>query len=227
MKIKKIILTGTHHSGKSTLIKKYKDNPDINIMDEMIRALATQANFHFTPDKPVNYAFSELALIHFYYGMSKGLDLLQDNKLWLFDRCILDPLYYINYFNTDLPLKEGTLYSQAMHLTTDLIHKGYFNDALILLLKPIEIKEHDGFRLDAGAQAGVYVKAKEILNSLGIKYREVTSEEASYIILWTIKSCGRDKVDFVLNMLANTKAIREERKKQRILNSKRVNIEVD
>jgi nicotinamide riboside kinase len=182
MEVKKIILTGTHHSGKSTLVQKYKEFQDINVMDELVRALATQANFHFTPDKPTNYAFSELALVHFYYGMAKGFDLLQDDKLWLFDRCIIDPLYYINYFNTDLPLKKGTLYSHAMYMTTDLICEGYFDDSLILLLKPIPIVADDGFRLGVKEQEGVYVKAKEILNSLGVKYEEVSSDEASKLV---------------------------------------------
>lgn len=182
MTIKKIFLTGTHHSGKSTLIQKYKESREVNVMGELVRGLAKEPNFHFTPDKPTNYAFSELALLHFYYGMAKGFDLLQDDKLWLFDRCIIDPLYYINYFNTDLPLKKGTLYTQGLHLVTDLINEGYFNDTLVLLLKPIPIVEHDGFRLGEVEQEGVYIKAKEILNSLGIKYQEVTSEEASNII---------------------------------------------
>ena len=70
-KYKKIILTGTHHSGKSTLVKEYADK--YNIMDELVRALATQSNFHFTPDNPEKYAFSELALVHFYYGIAKDL----------------------------------------------------------------------------------------------------------------------------------------------------------
>lgn len=188
MTIKKIFLTGTHHSGKSTLIQKYKESPKVNVMDELVRALATQAHFHFTPDKPTNYAFSELALLHFYYGMAKGLDLLQDDKLWLFDRCIIDPLYYINFFGTDLPLKEGTLYTHGLHLVTGLINEGYFKDALVLLLKPIKITEHDGFRLSEVEQGGVYTTAKEILNSLGIAYQEVTTVQAEDLINDAIKT---------------------------------------
>jgi len=179
-KYNKIILTGTHHSGKSTLVAKYKDS--YNIMDELIRALATQANFHFTPDKPENYAFSELSLIHFYYGVAKGFNLLDTKKPWLFDRCIIDPLYYMKYFNINVALKEGTIYSVGMQLTTELIRQGYFNDSLILLLKPIPITKHDGFRLGAKEQEGVYEVALKTLEVLNLNYKIVDTTEAKEII---------------------------------------------
>ncbi len=176
----KIILTGTHHSGKSTLVKKYVEK--YNIMDELIRALATQANFHFTPEKPENYAFSELALVHFYYGIAKGFNLLDIKKPWLFDRCIIDPLYYMKYFNINVALKEGTIYSVAMQLTTDLIRQGYFNDTLLILMEPIPIVKHDGFRLGATEQEGVYEVAKKILDVLNINYVICNTKQAEELI---------------------------------------------
>lgn len=180
--IKKIILTGTHHSGKTTLIEKYKKNKKINVMDELVRALATQTNFCFTPEKIYNYAFSELALLNFYFGMAQGVDLLQDNKPWLFDRCILDPLYYISYFKVNLPLKKNTLYKQGLFLTKKLIDSGYFKNTEILLLDPIPIVKHDGFRLGEEEQMGIYKIAISILNTLGLSYKKCSSKKAKNII---------------------------------------------
>jgi GTPase SAR1 family protein len=180
MKYDKIILTGTHHSGKTTIIEKYKD--DYNVMDELIRALATQANFHFTPSNPEQYAFSELALVHFYYGMAKGVNLLDIKKPWLFDRCIIDPLYYIKYFNIDVRLSEGTIYNTALKLTTDLIQQGFFDNSLLLLMKPIPITKHDGFRLGETEQEGIYDIAIKTLQVLNVNYKIVTTKEAEEII---------------------------------------------
>ncbi|MFL1781133.1 hypothetical protein ABSA28_00850 [Candidatus Hepatincolaceae symbiont of Richtersius coronifer] len=183
----KFILTGTHNSGKSTIVEKYKNNPDYNIMGELVRSLSLEPNFLFLPTDKERYGFSEIALLNFYMGTAKAYNILKQKKHWIYDRCIIDPLYYIRYFNVQVPLsyqnKDCTLYAYGISLVTELILDGWFKDAIILLLKPIPIVKDDGFRLQGDTiQSDIFNIAKETLNVLSLPYKEVTVEQAEEII---------------------------------------------
>lgn len=183
----KYILTGTHHSGKSSIIENFKEDKRFNIIGELIRSLSLEPNFKFTPDDKEKYAFSELSLLHFYYGMAKSLEVLSTKKYWLFDRCIIDVLYYINYFNVKLGItyfnKKTSLYAYAVNLVTEIICSGWFEDAQLLLMAPIPIKSHDGFRLEGeNVQKKIYEIAKNTLEVLGLPYKECNYQEALVII---------------------------------------------
>ncbi len=176
----KIILTGTYYSGKTTIIKKYKNNKNINIMGELVRSLSLEPNFYFKSDKVNNYAFSEFSLAYLYYGMAKVQHLLDNNKPWLFDRCIVDVLYYLKYFELDSNFYiNNHLYEQVLSLVTELSADGYFSDTTFLLLKPIKIKENDNFRMQGQKdQIGIYNIAKIILEDLKLSFYEKYAYQA-------------------------------------------------
>lgn len=220
----KFLLTGTHNSGKSTIVNKYIDNPSVNIMGELVRSLSREPNFMFTPEDKERYGFSEIGLLGFYDSTAKAYDLLKKKQHWVFDRCILDPLYYIRYFNVNVELsylnKDTTLYPYAMHLATTKIIEGWFKDAVILLLKPLDELVDDGFRLKGKMiQDDIHKIAKETLNVLGLPYLEVTADEAGEIIEADLKAIKvKEKIIKLKELKHRSKYLYSRRRQQRKYN---------
>ena len=193
---KKIILTGTHCSGKTTILNKYRDMnlKHVVCIDEMIRHLAKIPHFRFTFDEKdqqsiFEYAFSEKALTSFYKGGAEFGNIYPDTKLMIMDRCILDPLYYSTYFNLKKQLSSGiTLRQSLINDIMEVINIGFFNDTQVLLMKPLPLDIEDEFRLKGeDVQNGVYKVAKTQLNTFEIDYKEVNVVEAEKIINTIIK----------------------------------------
>ena len=201
-KYNKIFLTGTHCSGKSSLLTWVNEkNIDwITCYDEMIRYLAKIPNFRFTFDKSdkksiQQYIMSEMCLTSFYKGVAE-FGVFDDTKLIVQDRCILDPLYYTQYFELEHITSKGIDVRQS--LVDDIISViklGYFNeDCIVLLLKPLPLDIQDDFRLKGiEVQNGVYNEAKSILRTFSIKYLEVSIDEAEEIINNTINNIIHQK----------------------------------
>lgn len=191
MKAKKIILTGTHCSGKTTLLNKHRDmNIDgVVCYDEMIRHLSKIPHFRFTFDPSdsqsiLQYAFSEKALTSFYKGCAEFGDIYPGVKLTIMDRCIVDPFYYTTYFNLKKTLLDGRTLRQSLVSDIDyLISAGFFDNATLLLMKPLPLDVKDEFRLKGEeVQMGVYEEAKRILRFFDLDYLEVNTLQADQII---------------------------------------------
>ena len=148
--MKKIILTGTHCSGKSTVLNWVNDKniEGVMCMDEMIRHLAKIPNFCFTfdPNDPKSiemYIFAEKCLSAFYKGVVE-FGVIADTKLLVMDRCILDPLFYSTAFELEKTLATGVTLRQS--LIDDInwvIKQGFFNNATVLLMKPLPLDVED------------------------------------------------------------------------------------
>lgn len=199
---KKIIMTGTHCSGKTTLLNKYRDMNIKGVVcyDEMIRHLAKIPHFKFTFDPSdiqsiLQYAFSEKALTSFYKGCAEFGDIYPDVKLTIMDRCIVDPFYYTTYFNLKKTLLNGKTLRQSLVSDIDyLISIGFFDNTIILLMKPLPLDVEDEFRLKGEeVQLGVYEEAKRILRFFDLDYQEVGVEEANNIIKNEVNKIGNIK----------------------------------
>jgi hypothetical protein len=190
-KYKKIFLTGTHCSGKSSLLNWVinKNIEWITCYDEMIRYLAKIPNFRFTFDpkdkKSIQqYIMAEKCLSTFYKGVAE-FGVFEGTKLIVQDRCIIDPLYYTQYFELEHILENGLTVRQSLiEDIQSVIKLGYFKEeAIVLLLKPLPLDIEDDFRLKGvEIQQGVYNEAKSILRTFDINYLEVSIEEAKEII---------------------------------------------
>ena len=188
---KKIIMTGTHCSGKTTLLNKYRDMNIKGVVcyDEMIRYLIKIPHFRITldpndPQSIMQYAFTEKALTSFYKACAEFGDIYPDVKLTIMDRCIVDPLYYSTYFDLERKLPNGVSLRQSLiNDIMEVINMGFFKDAKVLLMKPLPLDTKDEFRLKGEeVQLGVYEDAKSILRFFNLDYQEVNVEEADSII---------------------------------------------
>lgn len=196
---KKIIMTGTHCSGKTTLLNKYRDMNIEGVVcyDEMIRYLLKIPHFRFkldpnNPQSIMQYAFSEKALTSFYKGCAEFGDIYPDVKLTLMDRCIVDPLYYSTYFGLEKILLNGVSLRQSLiNDIMDVINMGFFKDAKVLLMKPLPLDPKDKDRLEGEeVQLSVYKDAKNLLRFFNLDYQEVDVEEADSIIKNEVNKIG-------------------------------------
>ena len=187
--MKKVILTGTHGSGKTTLVNKYLKHQNVLVMHEMIRPLSKIPNFKFTFDKDdvksvYQYAFSEKMLSGFYRALAQFDLTYPEIKLILMDRCILDPLYYSTYFRLEKTLLDGnTLRQSLINDVMYIINLGFFKDSTIILLKPLPLNDNDKFRLKGKKiQHDIYKVAKTTLQMFNLPYIECDTKEANRII---------------------------------------------
>jgi energy-coupling factor transporter ATP-binding protein EcfA2 len=194
--MKKIILTGTHCTGKSTILNQLRglNRPDITCVDEMIRTLALIENFRFicnpdSQDELHEYAFSEKALTSFYRGIAEFGQIKRNSNFTIMDRCILDPLYYSTYFKLNKMLSNGISLRQSLinDIREVLVKHNFFLNADVYLLTPKPLDVADEFRLKGEeCQLAVHQIARTTLELFDINYKEVSCEEAYSSILKSI-----------------------------------------
>jgi hypothetical protein len=162
----KVILSGTHGSGKTTLCEKFL--PYFKTFPEMTRELESSKNsvFRFRPgatqEELDSYVFSEIALLEMYTSTSFNVDIVTRYKPALYDRHVFDPIFYIgldsymtNFVHTR-PVKPGAypvvkktrLYDYAMECILNIIQSGFLEDAIILVPLPLPLDTKDTFRLE-------------------------------------------------------------------------------
>lgn len=183
----KVILSGTHCCGKTTMCKKYL--PYFATFPEMTRELESSTNsvFSFRPGETTEemdaYIFSEIQLLNWYMNMAYNIDIVTRHKPALLDRCVFDPIFYIklsNYmmnFQLTIPTrfgvtpiqKETSLLMFAKDTINNTIHSNFFNNSIIFLPMPLPLDVKDEFRLKGEEiQAQVFENAKAEYKSFEI-----------------------------------------------------------
>ncbi len=191
--VSKIIYTGTHGSGKTTIQRKYMNLEHYGIVsfDELIRHLKRIPNFRFTPGNDemsrMQYANTERALVSFYKSICDMKNAIPNQELIVMDRCILDPLYYTSYFNINVKMANDNLWLSDVLINEILEVKrlGFFNNAKIFLLNPLPLDEEDTFRIGSQnteefykIQHDIYNTAKRTLQLFHLPFEECNQQFA-------------------------------------------------